>query len=157
MMSSNGNILRVAGLRAGNSPVTLLALCAGIHRSPVNSPHEGQWRVALKFSLICTWINDRVNIREAGDLFCLECVTEFPLVSPYRVRCIWQLYVKAISTPNMICAWYGCNLRKTCQNATIRRVNYLSKYVNEDSRMKKRFSEKQWPWIWQYSATHALT
>ena len=26
----------------------------GIHRSPVNSPHKGQWRGALKFSLICT-------------------------------------------------------------------------------------------------------
>ena len=25
----------------------------GIHRSPVNSPHRGQWRGALMFSLIC--------------------------------------------------------------------------------------------------------
>ena len=25
----------------------------GIHRSPVNSPHKGQWRRALMFSLIC--------------------------------------------------------------------------------------------------------
>ena len=38
----------------------------GIHRSPVNSPHKGQWRRALMFSLIC--INDWVNNREAGDL-----------------------------------------------------------------------------------------
>ena len=29
----------------------------GIHWSPVNSPHKGQWRRALMFSLICTWIN----------------------------------------------------------------------------------------------------
>ena len=28
----------------------------GIHRSPVNSPHKGQWRRALMFSLICVWI-----------------------------------------------------------------------------------------------------
>ena len=35
----------------------------GIHRSPVNSPHKGQWRRALMFSLICVWIN-----REVGDL-----------------------------------------------------------------------------------------
>ena len=28
----------------------------GIHRSPVNSPHKGQWRKALMFSLICAWI-----------------------------------------------------------------------------------------------------
>ena len=38
-----------------------------IHRSPVNSPHKGQWR-ALTFSLICAWINGWVNNREAGDL-----------------------------------------------------------------------------------------
>ena len=40
----------------------------GIHRSPVNSPHKGQWRGALMFSLICAWINCWVNNREAGDL-----------------------------------------------------------------------------------------
>ena len=40
----------------------------GIHRSPVNSPHKGQWRGALMFSLICVWINGWVNIGEAGDL-----------------------------------------------------------------------------------------
>ena len=40
----------------------------GIHRSPVNSPHKGQWRGALMFSLICTWINGGVNNHEAGDL-----------------------------------------------------------------------------------------
>ena len=40
----------------------------GIHRSPVNSPHKGQWRGALMFSLICVWINGWVNNRKAGDL-----------------------------------------------------------------------------------------
>ena len=40
----------------------------GIHRSPVNSLHEGQWRGALMFSLIYAWINAQVNNREAGDL-----------------------------------------------------------------------------------------
>ena len=40
----------------------------GIHRSPVNSPHKGQWRGALMFSLVCVWINGWVNNREAGDL-----------------------------------------------------------------------------------------
>ena len=40
----------------------------GIHRSPVNFPHKGQWRRALMFSLICVWINDWVNNRGAGDL-----------------------------------------------------------------------------------------
>ena len=40
----------------------------GIHRSPVNSPHKGQWREALMFSLISARINGWVNNDEAGDL-----------------------------------------------------------------------------------------
>ena len=40
----------------------------GIHRSPMNSPHKGQWRGALIYSLICVWINGWVDNREASDL-----------------------------------------------------------------------------------------
>ena len=40
----------------------------GIHRSPVNSPHKGQWRGAFVFSLFCAWINGWVNNRESSDL-----------------------------------------------------------------------------------------
>ena len=39
----------------------------GIHRSPVNSPHKGQWCGGLMFSSICTRINCWVNNGEAGD------------------------------------------------------------------------------------------
>ena len=42
----------------------------GIHRSPVNSPHKGQWHGALMFYLIRAWINGWVNNRKAGDLIC---------------------------------------------------------------------------------------
>ena len=34
----------------------------GIHRAPAKSPHKGQWRGALMFSLICTRINVWVNM-----------------------------------------------------------------------------------------------
>ena len=40
----------------------------GIHRPPVNSPHKGQWRGALMFTLIWARINSWVNNCEAGDL-----------------------------------------------------------------------------------------
>ena len=33
----------------------------GIHRSPVNSPHKGQWRGALMLALISIWINGWVT------------------------------------------------------------------------------------------------
>ena len=39
----------------------------GIHWSSVNSPHRGQWRGALMFSLICARTNGWANNRYAGD------------------------------------------------------------------------------------------
>ena len=45
----------------------LLALCEGIHLSPVDSPHKGQWCAVLMFSLICAWTNGWANNRDTGD------------------------------------------------------------------------------------------
>ena len=36
--------------------------------SPVDSPHKGQWRGTLMFSVICAWTNDWANNRDTGDL-----------------------------------------------------------------------------------------
>ena len=55
MTSSNKNIFRVTGHLCGEFTG---------HR---NSPHKGQWRSALMFSLICAWINGWVNNGKAGD------------------------------------------------------------------------------------------
>ena len=59
MTSSNGKIFRVTG-----------PFVRGIHRWPVNSPHKGQWRGALVFSLICAWMNNLVYNRKPDDLRC---------------------------------------------------------------------------------------
>ena len=40
----------------------------GIYRSPVNSPHKGQWRGALMLPLVCVWINGWANNHKASDL-----------------------------------------------------------------------------------------
>ena len=56
MTLSNGSIFRVTG-----------PLCGGIHRSPVNSRHKGQWRGALIFSLIWAPINGWVNNGVTGN------------------------------------------------------------------------------------------
>ena len=58
MTSSNGNIIFPRHW----------PFVRGIHWSPVNSPHKGQWHRALMFSLICAWINNWGNNSEAGDL-----------------------------------------------------------------------------------------
>ena len=40
----------------------------GIHRSPLDSPHKGQWCWALMFSLICARTNGWTNNRDPGGL-----------------------------------------------------------------------------------------
>ena len=43
-------------------------LVKGIHRSPVDFPHRGQWGEALVFSVICYWTNSWANNLGADDL-----------------------------------------------------------------------------------------
>ena len=40
------------------------------HRSPVDSPHKGQWHWALILSLACAWTNGWTNNRDTGNLRC---------------------------------------------------------------------------------------
>ena len=68
----------------------------GIPRSPVNSPHKGQWRGALIFPLICTSINGWVNNREADDLrrchahYDVTVMTELILVQLINLDHLWS-------------------------------------------------------------------
>ena len=62
----------------------------GIHRSPLNSTHKGQWRGALMFCLICIWINGWVNNSEAGDLRC-HC-THYDVIIMVRL-CYTPVYL----------------------------------------------------------------
>ena len=67
----------------------------GIHRSPVNSAHKGQWRGALMFPLICVWINGWVNNREAGDLRRKQA--HYDVIVMYWAHCyLTMLGLKAI-------------------------------------------------------------
>ena len=70
-----GNHLSIAGSRSGpcwchqiETFSALLALCEGIYRSSMDSPHKGQWRGALMFCFICARTNGWANNRDAGDL-----------------------------------------------------------------------------------------
>ena len=102
----------------------------GIHRSPGNSSHKGQWPGALMF-FICAWINGWVNNRQAGDLrrhrahndvIVMEwgyCAQWFPLyensaapvTSYYRadsrfVPSQWETSLQS----NTVSHWLGANL-----------------------------------------------
>ena len=67
----------------------------GIHRSRVNSPHKGQSREALMFSLICVWIDGWINNRPAGDL------RRYPAHYDVTLMCVisqHKLQIKFMST-----------------------------------------------------------
>ena len=67
----------------------------GIHRSPVNSQHKGQWRRALMFSLICGWINDWANNRENGDLRRYRAHYDVIIMASVPVKRPWNIWVKS--------------------------------------------------------------
>ena len=75
MASLNENIFRITGPLWGE---------------PVTSPHKGQWRGALMFSLICAWKNDWANNGDARDL---------SHRAHYDVTVIWQNHLVPAS-PN---------------------------------------------------------
>ena len=73
----------------------------GIHRSPVNSPHKGQWRGALMFSLICVWIKGCENNLEVGDLrrYCAHYDVIVILIEIIKQSSLSNIVV------NSVCRW----------------------------------------------------
>ena len=78
----------------------------GIHQSPVNSPHKGQWRGALMFSLICVWINRWVNNSEAGDLRRHLDHYDVSVMKKSQMRSCKTILKSAIATYHH--PWYFC-------------------------------------------------
>ena len=77
-------------------------------RSPVDSPHKGQWRGALTFSLICASTNGWANNWDASDLRCHRAHHDVTVMSyifgpiigkravwikPIYSYIRWQLYI----------------------------------------------------------------
>ena len=63
----------------------------GIHLSPVDSPHKGQWCGAFVFSLICTLTNGWINNQDPGDLRLHHTYYDISVMKfigpPIRSRC----------------------------------------------------------------------
>ena len=83
-----------------------------IHRWPVNSPHKGQWRGALMFSLIRVWINDWINNREPGQLRRHRGHDDVTVMlwhfsyNPGGMWCIWFRYHYIKHLVNRFCNFY---------------------------------------------------
>ena len=99
--------LRVTGLCAGNSQwkhfLCYWPFVRGILQSPVVSPHKGQWRGSLMFSLICAWTNGWTNTRDGGYL------------RPHRAR--YDVTNESLSM-FYLCQCYAQHLAMLCYNET---------------------------------------
>ena len=73
-----------------------LSVVRGIDRWHVVSPHKGQWRRALIFSLMCAWTNGWINSPDAGDL--------------RRHRAHYVVTVMKLSILIKWCTWFVGNL-----------------------------------------------
>ena len=73
----------------------------GIHRSPVDSPHKGQWRGALMFSLICAKTNGWANNRGADDLRRHLAHHDVTVMRSCRNLLTWQDQLQQWLTSNM--------------------------------------------------------
>ena len=71
-------------------------------RSPVNSPHKGQWRRALMWCLTDAWINGWINHHKAGDL-------------SLKSSTIWQW----ISKPHLLLVSDAIRLKRTKDRDTM--------------------------------------
>ena len=84
----------------------------GIHRSPVNSLHKGQWRGALMFSLICVWINGWAHYD----------------ITVMTMKCY---YCEKINPP-VIAKPVGCRPLHTFQNVCYMLCNILMLYCSHN-------------------------
>ena len=74
---------------------------SGIHRSPVDSPQNGQWRGALMFSLICFWTNGWANNRDSGDLRRHRTHYDFTVMNDVYTCMLWVMLHLLVSSE-----WY---------------------------------------------------
>ena len=98
----------------------------GIHRSPVNSPHKGQWRGALMFSLICAWTNSWANNEDAVALIMTSLQwSEIAFQLYYINACkiiTWALELHNISEDRG-CKWGRCSTRQKFE-VTVFKLTY---------------------------------
>ena len=96
----------------------------GIHRSPVNSPHKGQWRGALIFPFICAWINGWVNIREAGDL--RRHRAHYDVIVMLGITSMWCWRDIAVDVAWWMMWWDTCMLWHTLWTDVVTQVRYMA-------------------------------
>ena len=88
-----------------------LAICVG--NSPVTGefPAQSHWRRTLMFSLICSWMNDWVNNREAGDLKCHQAHYDVTVMDCDQLTKTFNYRDEQCPSNNCIWFYIACVMR----------------------------------------------
>ena len=119
----------------------------GIHRSPVNSLHKGQWSGALMLSLICAWINGLANNREAGDLrrhrahYDVIVMISDVFIRPWTRSLLF--YVMACRTFDGSQFMYQCRLLVHCSLK-----EGLQRYLDQNTEFLLPRMQNVWHFVW---------
>ena len=93
----------------------------------IYSPHKGQWRGVLMFSLVCAWINCWVNNDEAGDLRRYRGYYDVSVMTP---QCDWLLLPELVrlwvpeASHSHDEVWQPC-LSKICKCVLVKTSKYF--------------------------------
>ena len=123
----------------------------GIQRSPVNSPHKGQWRGALVSSFICAWRNVGINNRYAGDLRRHRAHYDVTIMSNFFRVCVWNSLHRTKPRDNGITTmtYYECYRNKHHMTSSTHFILYVcdknnNKLPNEEmSKPSKLYTVSQ--------------
>ena len=116
----------------------------GIHRWPMNSPDKGQWRGALMFSLICSWINGWGNDGEVGGMrrhgaHYDDTALFFNIfVVGYLDTCDVRQMQTTPNKENRKSQYKVTFCSRCSQLSTIYGLHYIGKNVKESLRLSKR-------------------
>ena len=124
----------------------------GIHRSPVNSPHKGQWRGALIFSLIWASRNGWANNWDAGDLRGLRAHYDVIVMYAYHTTkpaCLQSKRVKHISFPKSEYIFPWLLLWKMVYDAHITNQPW---YPQKHPMRMITYYRKSWILLWRRSS-----
>ena len=124
---------------------------------PVNSPLKGQWRGALKFSLICVWINDWVNNREAGDLRRYRLHHDVIVMSPvnaYPSKTDWHKLISITRQPQLQADQSGGSLMLDDIHLGNIREHYIANLPILEGREENNLKTKRCVWIWHWQFIH---
>ena len=109
--TTHEKVLRIMMTSPKGSIFRVICLFQGSYWSLMDSPHKGQWRGALMFSLICAWTNGWTNNQDADDVSPLwrHCndILEKPTVCHLaRQLSVWRLVRVYIVLSFFVCQIY---------------------------------------------------